>query len=200
MSLLFETIKVKENSLRNIEYHSTRVNSSRRELFGATDDWDLRTMIELPVLDSSRIYRCKFIYGTEFQSLDFAVYEMKPLKTLRLVTIDHNMYKKKYLDRGLIEQYKAANPETDDIIFVLGELITDCSYANLVFFDGNKWITPATPLLKGTKRQWYIDEQIISEAVIKTADLNKFSKMKIINAMIDMEDSPVIEMSDILMV
>jgi 4-amino-4-deoxychorismate lyase len=197
MCLLFETIKVKENRLQHVDYHNLRLNKSRRELFGASDDWDIQSMINLKDLDPDLVYRCKFIYGLKFQSVDVAPYQIKPLKTLRLVNIDTNLYSQKYLDRTAIDQYKQANTDVDDIIFVIGNRMTDCTYANLVFFDGLHWITPSTPLLMGTKRQRYLDEQIISEAVIKVDDLTHFKKLKIINAMIDFEDSPEIDMENI---
>lgn len=198
MCLLFETIKVKSKILQNIDYHNERVNRSRKELFGTLDLWDLQTMIDIANLDPEQVYRCRFIYGLKFQTVEFIPYIIKPLKSLKLIKADNIDYNYKYLDRTAIDNLKRSNPETDDVIFVIDNKITDCTYANLVFFDGEKWITPATPLLNGTKRQRYIDEQIIIRCDIKVRDLNLFSKMKIINAMIDLEESPEIQIENIL--
>ncbi len=198
MCLLFETIKVKSYILKNIDYHNARVNQSRKDLFGALDLWDLRRLIEQPSLNTEQVYRCKFIYGIKFQSVEFIPYSIKPLKSLKLIKVDNIDYSYKYLDRTILDNLKRSSPETDDVIFVIDNKISDCNYANLVFFDGEKWITPSTPLLKGIKRQYYIDEKIIIERVVEVRDLNRFSKMKIINAMIDLDESPEIEIKNIL--
>ena len=198
MSLLFETIKVKGNVLLDIDYHNARMNKSRKELFGAIDSWNLETMIDLPELNPDQVYRCKCIYDMEFQSVDIVPYLVKPLKTLKLIPVDANFYQYKYLNRTVFNCSKRKNFDVDDIIFVVNNKISDCSYANLVFFDGINWITPSTPLLKGTKRQRYLDEQIISEHIIEPKDLKGFTKMKIINAMIDLDESPEISMANIL--
>lgn len=198
MCLLFETIKVKSNALVNIDYHNARVNQARKDIFGVLDVWDLRRLIEQPSFNPEQVYRCKFIYGIKFQSVEFIPYNIKPLRSLKLIEVESIDYSYKYLDRNILDNLKRSCPETDDVIFVIGNKISDCSYANLVFFDGEKWITPSTPLLKGTKRQYYIDEQIIKECVVEVRDLNRFSKMKIINAMIDLDESPEIQIENIL--
>ena len=197
MCLLFETIKVKGNRLQHVDYHNLRLNKSRRELFDASDSWDLHSLFDLPILNPAIIYRCKLIYGANFHSVEFFPYTIKPLQTLKLVRVDSISYQYKYLDRKVLDYHKLLYPEADDIIFVVGTQITDCTYANLVFSDGQNWITPSSPLLRGTKRQQYIDEQIISEAVIDVDGLKRFKKLKIINAMIDLADSPEIDMVNI---
>ncbi len=198
MCQLFETIKVKNGILENIDYHNSRVNKSRNELFGDNKTWNLRSMITLPPLASSKTYRCKFVYNEVFKSVEFIPYTIKPLKTLQLVEVSNIDYGHKYLDRSVFDNIKLLNPHAADVIIVNNGNITDCTYANLVFFDGEKWITPSTPLLRGTKRQRYIDEQIVVERVIKPADLKHFYKMKIINAMIDLDESPEIDIENIV--
>lgn len=198
MCQLFETIKVKNGILENIDYHNSRVNKSRNELFGDNKTWNLRSMITLPPLASSKTYRCKFVYNEVFKSVEFIPYTIKPLKTLQLVEVSNIDYGHKYLDRSVFDNIKLLNPHAADVIIVNNGNITDCTYANLVFFDGEKWITPSTPLLRGIKRQRYIDEQIVVERVIKPADLKHFYKMKIINAMIDLDESPEIDIENIV--
>ncbi len=66
--------------------------------------------------------------------------------------------------------------------------VTDTSYANIVFWDGGKWITPTSPLLHGTARDRLLDSNQITEAEIAIDDLKNYSKAKIINAMIDMDE------------
>jgi 4-amino-4-deoxychorismate lyase len=184
---LFESIKVTNNSLQNLEYHNRRVNHSRKQLFGAKDEWNLSQMIKLPELDSQITYKCRFVYQEEALSTEFQPYTIKQLSTLKKVELPDFDYDYKYLDRTKLNALKANNPEADDILIVQRNKITDCSYANIVFFDGKKWLTPSNPLLRGTKRQMYIDNQIISEQEITIFDLKLFTKARIINAMIDID-------------
>ena len=75
----------------------------------------------------------------------------------------------------------------DDILIVKNGYITDTSIANIALYDGNSWITPKVPLLKGTTRQRYLDNAKILESDIKVQDLKKFSKIALLNAMIDFD-------------
>ncbi len=197
MSLLFETIKVVNNTIINIDYHNERVNQSRQQLLNACDKWDLSTIIAIPELKPEQVYKCKIIYSEKPVSIEFHPYVIKPLRTLKLIECSNVDYCYKYFDRSHLEILKLSNDQTDDIIIVQHQRITDCSYANIVFYDGEKWVTPATPLLKGTKRQQYIDNQLIFERDITISDLQYFTKARIINAMIDLDESPDIFMENI---
>jgi len=197
MSLLFESIKVINGQMLCIGYHNQRINRARCQLLGQSERWDLLTMVTVPELPYNQVCKCKIVYFGQLISVDFQPYIMRPLHSLKLVECNDLKYDYKYLGRSQLEQIKTSNPQADDIIIVRHGLITDCSYANLVFFDGEKWITPATPLLKGTKRQKYIDDQMIVENEIKASDLKYFSKTRIINAMIDLDESPDILMKNI---
>lgn len=76
-------------------------------------------------------------------------------------------------------------PVDEELIIVKNGIITDTSYANLVFYNGKEWHTPSRPLLQGTKRQKLIDEGKIKEREIRVHDLKKFTKCSLINAMLD---------------
>ncbi len=197
MSLLFETIKIINNSIFNIDYHNKRVNESRRQLLKQTDLWDLRDIIVIPEIDLNLTYKCKLVYSEKLQTIEFQKYAIRKLQTLKLVECPDIEYSYKFLDRTQLDTLKQTYYQTDDIIMVKNQQITDCTYANVIFFDGEKWITPANPLLKGTKRQKYIDEGTIFEDNIKICDLKKFVKARIINAMIDLHECPDIRMKNI---
>ena len=197
MSLLFETIKVAQNALLDLDYHRARVNRSRCRLFSANDEWDLRSLIQLPELDPDVVYKCRFVYGEKVQSVEVQPYVMRTVRTLKLVECPAIEYSLKYADRSSLDKVKQENPSYDDVIFVQNNKITDCSFANIVFYDGMKWVTPAKPLLKGTKRQKYLDSQVIFEQDITVSDLKLFTKARIINAMIDLDDCPDIPAGNI---
>ena len=89
-------------------------------------------------------------------------------------------------------------PDSDlDILIVKKEFITDTSFSNIIFFDGDNWITPSTPLLEGTKRKELLEKNIISEQEIKFSDLKNFKKAILINAMLDFDEIAEIEIKNI---
>jgi 4-amino-4-deoxychorismate lyase len=191
MCQLLETIKVFRNVLQNIEYHAARVNRSRNLLLGASDTWDLSKMITIPELDPDQIYRCRFLYGKEPGKTQFIPYVRREIRKLYLADCGSLDYSFKYANRLELENLKHPIPDPDfaDILIVKDGRITDTSFANVVFTDGEKCYTPASPLLRGTKRQFYLDHEIIHEREIGISDLHKYQNVRLINALIDLEDS-----------
>ena len=53
-------------------------------------------------------------------------------------------------------------------------------------YDGERWFTSSTPLLNGVKRQYLLDLGKVSECDISKKDLDKFQKVSIVNAMLDL--------------
>ena len=92
----------------------------------------------------------------------------------------------------------AQRENCDDIIIVKNGLVTDSFAANLLFFNGKDWVTPTTPLLKGTKRQLLLDRGIIIEKEIMEEDVFGFQKVGLINAMIDFEEMPIVSVEKIV--
>lgn len=198
MCQLFETIKVKNNELLNLEFHQERINRSCFELWKKESPWSLNRIISLPLLDQTKTYRCKFVYTDKDWTVEFFPYQIRPIRFFHLVNADHIHYSCKYLDRTIFDQLKLGIPDSDEIIIVKNNELTDCSYANLVFYDGVRWVTPENPLLKGTKRAQYLKKKIISEEIIRVDDLLRYTKVRLMNAMIDLEESPELDTKDII--
>ena len=72
----------------------------------------------------------------------------------------------KLRQRGKLNELFAKKGSCDDVIIVRNGLITDSSYANLIFFDGREWITPKVPLLEGTCRA-----RLLASGKIKTGNI-----------------------------
>jgi 4-amino-4-deoxychorismate lyase len=89
------------------------------------------------------------------------------------------------LNRDTLNRLVERKGQADEILIIKNGLITDTSIANVAFLDkDDHWITPATPLLKGTTRERLLSENRIVEAEIKLADLPKFTQMAMLNAMV----------------
>lgn len=85
----------------------------------------------------------------------------------------------------------------DDVLIIKNGYITDSSFCNIIFFDGYKWFTSKTPLLKGTCRDRLIAEGVVSEVEIKTEHLADYSMFMLINAMLDFDISRALPISNI---
>ena len=183
---LLETIQVRDGQFQNIEYHNKRFNTSRLELFGLSIFQCLENLIKIPSECSEGIFRCRVMYEKEIQSVTFTPYIYKEIKTLKLVDIGDWDYSYKYADRNFMSNLLAENKDFDEVIMTRNGFITDCTIANLAFWDGENWFTPPTLLLKGTKRQQLLDNQEIIEREIKIEDLEKYEGVCLINAFRDL--------------
>lgn len=193
MCRLLESIKVKKGRFFNQEYHQSRMNKSRQILFGINEPIDLSKLIFPANLNSHITYKCRIIYGKNIESITFLEYSPKTIRSLQLIHDNEIEYSFKYLNRDRLEHLKKKAPNSDDIIIVKNGLVTDATYANLVFFDGKEWITPSTPLMEGTKRAFYLDRGIIREAPIRESEVFDFKKVCLINALLDIEDGMCID-------
>ena len=183
MCLLFETVKIVNGKPENLELHDQRMNRSRYMLHGMHDQLRLTDIIHVPEEFCKGVVRCRVIYGPAVVSTEYLPYFPLPVKTLLLVVADSIEYSHKYLDRnlltGLIDKNKA-----DDILIVKNGWVTDSSFANIVFTDGKRWVTPDTPLLQGTMRKKLLSEGIIVQESISIDHLREFTRFKLINAML----------------
>lgn len=179
---LLETIQIKNGQFQNIHYHNQRFNKSRFDLFSVDKFEDLEKYIQVPTQCDSGMFRCRVIYEKEILEITFTPYIYKAIKTLKLVDIGDWDYSYKYSDRSFLINLLTENKEFDEVIMVKNGLITDCTIANLAFYDGINWFTPATPLLAGTKRQQLLENRELLETEIRVEDLGKYQGVCLINA------------------
>jgi 4-amino-4-deoxychorismate lyase len=188
---------VQNRRLHNIEAHNHRVADSRRTLFGLEDTLDLQDVISLPDDLDEGCYKCRIVYAQTIMNVEFLPYIPKRIRTLRIIYNDTIHYAHKYLDRSCFEKL-LQSAQADDILLVQHGFITDASFANVVFYDGKNWMTPARPLFHGTKRQILLKRGVIHEKEIVQKDLQQFTHAALINAMLDIGDTPFISMENIL--
>jgi 4-amino-4-deoxychorismate lyase len=193
---LLETIKLENGQLQNLEYHNRRFNSSRFDLFEINEKSLLENLIKVPKLYSEGIFRCRVIYEKDIQEVTFTPYVYKEIKTLKLLDIGDWDYLYKYADRSFLNNLLAENKDFDEVIMLKNGYLTDCTIANLAFWDGSNFFTPSTPLLKGTKRQQLLDRQEIIETEIRIEDLGKYEGVCLINAFRGLELERLIKLSE----
>jgi 4-amino-4-deoxychorismate lyase len=198
MCQLVESLKLKDGVIQNLEYHQNRMNRSMTELFPDAEKIELAKAITIPQNCKSGIYKVRVVYGSGIEKIEIEPYSFRIIKSLKVVHHESIDYHLKYIDRQILQQLFAQRESCDDIIIIKEGFVTDSFVANLLFFDGEKWITPTTPLLKGTKRQLLLDQGIISEREIREEDIRSYQKVGLINALIDLEEMPVINIDRIV--
>jgi 4-amino-4-deoxychorismate lyase len=173
------------------------MNDAFAELFPEARAIELAKVISIPENCSSGIFKVRVLYGPIVETVEIEPYHFRTIQSLRVVHHKSIDYHLKYTDRQILQELFAKRGDADDIIIVKNGLVTDAFAANLIFFDGQKWITPKSPLLKGTQRQFLLEQGIISEQEIMESDLPSFQKVGLINAMVSFEEMPVVPVEKI---
>jgi 4-amino-4-deoxychorismate lyase len=196
MSQLLETIKLENGRLANLKYHNARFNKARKELFSLPGE-DLAELISVPSACKNGIFRCRALYQQEIEKVEFLPHQPRDIKSLKVIHNNSIEYPYKYADRTSLQELYNQRGDADEVIIIKNGLVTDCFIGNLVFFDGNKWLTPDQPLLCGTQRQNLLDNGKILEARITENDLFKFSLTGIINVFYGLENMSQIKKEQI---
>jgi len=184
---LFETLCVQDGSIRNAEWHQWRYERSYHSFYGKKPSGPLLEEVALPVGLEQGMFKLRIRYNESSKQIEFEKYVPKKVKTLKLVVHDQIEYSLKYTDRDLLNALYRQRAGCDDILIVKNGMITDSSYCNVVFFDGNAWYTPSTPLLRGTARERLLRSGLIRERDINIRDLSDFKSLRLINSMRDFE-------------
>lgn len=198
MCRFFETIRITGGIPQYLHLHEDRMNRTRKEIWGSVQPIPLGQQLIVPPFFSQGTVRCRLVYDKEIKTIDFSLYQRKKIRSLKLVSCDTIDYHDKSLDRAHLERLLGQKEQCDEIIIVKDGFITDSSMANLIFFNGKEWFTPAIPLLPGTCRERMLKSGLIHERKIKPADLDGYLGVKLINAMRYPEESEEIPISEIV--
>lgn len=197
MSLLLETIRVADRAFQNLSYHQQRLERSMQQHFPKVQPILLAEKLAIPDSLDNGVYKCRILYDEKIRAIEFLPYTVRSVQSLALVSIPSDAdYSSKWANRSWIEQLKQGTA-ADDILMVKNDLLTDTSYANIALWDGYKWFTPRSPLLEGTKRAQLLAEGILKTADIRPCELPDFQYLKLLNAMINFEESPTVSVSNI---
>lgn len=180
MSHFFETLKIENGIILNLEQHNLRLNRTIRDNFYKKSVFDLFDFVKAP---DHCTYRCKVIYDDNIQSINFLPYKERVFKSFKIIHSTIN-YPYKSVEREPINRLFAQKGLCDDIVIVKEGLISDTSIANIAVYDGTQWITPKKPLLFGTQRAKLLKDKLIIEKDIKIKDMKYIDRFAIINALI----------------
>ncbi len=196
---LIESICLQDGQIPLLSFHQKRVNHSRFMLFGIKKQLNIDTFLKEQDLPVTGCFKIRIVYGRVITDFSCLPYKPKMIKTLRVVEADDIEYRFKHEDRKALDKAFSYRDGCDDIIISHRQYITDTYFGNIALYDGRKWWTPAHPLLKGTRRAALIKDKKIQPTVIRVPDLKYFKELKIINAMLSLEESEPIPISEIFL-
>lgn len=196
MSLLLETIQIRNGVLINPQYHQHRMHASSLALLGKSINYDLLTL-PIPIDAKKGIVKCRILYKNKIELIEFEPYRQKQIRSLQMVINNNISYSHKLADRSQIIALLKQKGEADDILIVKNGKITDTSFGNVVLCKGNEYYTPDSYLLNGTKRQQLLDDGFITEQIISPDDLFGMDKLIIINAMLDLDSGVELNISSV---
>ena len=184
MSQFFESICINDGVAENLHFHQARVNKTLNAFDASQYSIDLTKIIQQLVLPTLGLFKLRISYDLKgnYQAA-CNPYQYRLMNHFALVDIKGHRYDYKYANRDWINEALAQYGK-DEIIMHDDGLIKDCSYTNIVFFDGANWYTPDSPLLEGTQRANLIQEGIITPKALYVSEVPNFQKFKCINAMI----------------
>lgn len=187
MYQLIESIKVVSHQLHNLSYHQKRMQKSSKEVFGqqtSAVNFEEIQMKALKLKDKA-VYKLRIEYNLEEFSYEFIPYKVRTINSLKLIEDNNLDYSHKYKDRNTLFEHFENRNGCDDILITQNGSITDTYYCNVALKKNGQWFTPDMPLLKGTKRQYLLDQLIITEKEIFVEDIPDFNEICLFNSMLD---------------
>jgi 4-amino-4-deoxychorismate lyase len=194
MYRFIESIRLENHRLQHLDWHTKRLNETRSHFFPSSAELDLHDLLVLPSNLDDGVYKCRVVYGSQVEEVTFQPYIPKKVDSLKLVVDNHADYSYKFENRAKLELLLTQKGDSDDMLIVRDNCITDTSYSNVALFDGLHWYTPDTYLLNGTCRQRLLAEGILRETRITLHDLIRFEEIRPINAMLVLERTPSVRL------
>jgi 4-amino-4-deoxychorismate lyase len=192
MSLLVESLKLKDGRIENPGYHQFRMNRAMSEFFPEAEKINLAAEITVPDHCTSGIFKVRVGYGPAVEKIEIEPYIFRTIRSLKVVHHESIDYHVKFTNRQILQELFAQRGDCDDIIIVKNGFVTDSFAANLLFFDGINWYTSTTPLLRGTRRQFLLDRGMISKKEIREEDIRSYQKVGLVNALVGFDEMPVV--------
>ena len=187
MSQFIESIRIHNGVTENLTLHQKRVNKTLRQKAG--EGLNLNKLLQELQIPKNGLFKWRLEYTKDkIKQNQLIPYTSKTVKRIKLVEAPDLKYALKYSDRNSFEKLLTQS-NADDIIITQKGFITDASYSNLFFWDGQQWVTPSTPLLNGTQREIILKKKLAIEKQIHLNNLSNYTHFKRVNAMMKWEDS-----------
>ena len=181
---LFETLCIDNGRICNAEWHCRRFETSYSSLYRHCPTYSLFDNTHISSEYRTGRFRLRISYNESSTKTEIEPYITKNITRLKVWAVAPSFdYSLKYTDRSVLNYLFSQRGDCDDVLIIKNGMVTDTSVCNIVFFDGQKWITPSTPLLCGTARARLLADGTIEERPIAVCDIHKFEAFRLINAL-----------------
>jgi len=185
MCRFIESIKLQDGAFYRMEYHQNRVRLTFEKFFPDSEIIDLSKAFKPLEIPQKGVFKCRVLYSSEIQLIEFVPYTRRDIKMLKLVETDIDSLPYKIEDRSLYNAAFAKRELCDDVLMVKNGLLADTSYCNIALFNGSEWFTPRVPLLYGTNRAQLLSETVLIEKDMKVDEIYNYQQIALFNAMIE---------------
>lgn len=185
MCLFLESVKVCDGEVHNLAAHQDRVRITMQDQL-SLEAISLEQIIRQQALPASGVYKCRIVYGKGVMHCEVLPYQVRTVRKVQLAETGDFTYPYKSLQRDFFDMLHRQHADVDEFILHHNGILSDSTFSNLAFFDGERWYTPDQPLLKGVRRRQLIECGRLHTAALRMADLSRFSTISFINAMLDL--------------
>lgn len=197
-SNFIETIKILDGEIYNLPLHQKRMEHTFYSHFDVDIIPRLDEVIILPPNLKNGLVKCRVLYSNEILSVDSQEYKFRTINCLKLCVSDDVEYSFKSENRLIFNTLSSGLKEGEEALIVKNGMLSDTTFSNVVLQNDKGFFTPSTPLLQGVKRESLLAKGVIKEREIRVDDLGQYSKIYLINAMIDLEDEVAVNMSNVI--
>lgn len=184
MRQFIESIRIEDGRICNLAYHEQRLNETRKYFWPESVPLQLAEFLHPS--GKAGVHKARIVYGEKgVEEIGYAPYLPREVHTLAIVRADDIEYSHKSADRNALNALFAKRGSCDDVLIVKNDFLTDTSIANIALYDDTTWWPPSKPLLRGTKRAKLLDDRVIKERNLTLSDLHLYSKIRLVNAMIN---------------
>ncbi len=183
MVKLIESIRILNGRISHLNLHEDRCNESRAKLWNLTNPINLRKKLTIPKKYQDGLVKCRIVYSQEIEEITFQAYQIRTINKIKIIHSDTISYPFKFEERKELDTLFAAKDDSNEIMIVKNNLVTDAYYYNFVFQKGTQYFTPNQPLLEGVMRSSLILNNKIIKKDIFVSEIHGFDTIHLINAM-----------------
>ncbi|MGL1887052.1 MAG: aminotransferase class IV [Reichenbachiella sp.] len=186
MCQYIESVCYLEGEPQLLSLHQERMDRTAKKVFSNGANFNLSLL--LPVIPDLDKHKCRVVYDKDGVSVEYVKYQTPQIRSLKIVESSSIAYEFKSVDRDHLAVLYDQREEQDDVIIIKDGWVTDSFFSNLALFDGQKWVTPSTPLLRGVRRQYLLKTGSVIEERVRAEDLQRFQQISLINSMNNLGD------------
>ena len=197
---VLETLALIDGIIQNPYFHQQRIAKVQEELYGnhpnldkidiskevehGFNSWIIHNPPPKPWRESiTPKIKVRVLYGAHLGPIEFQWYHRPDYTNALILSVPPVDYHIKWANRTWFNQVSKSVPKESYPLCCIVGLLTDGLSSNLVIYKNDTYLTPRTPLLKGTMREWLLSSKTLVEADLTPEDLYQAQEVMLINAL-----------------